>query len=627
MRAEESAKAERKAAHDAWQDLAETDRTAAVDDSNPIVQRLEASEQTLGDATAAIDEFVKAPTTEEVTPSEQQRKEASQATRADIEARGEATAGERAQPKEEAAPAAAPGAKGVEAAEAAGEVPGEALEPAEEMSDAEKAWSQELTRSGREDLLKTTILGDQSDRISRISWNNLSERDREQITEALPEFEVGGVKLYSPEIRGSAQRAREEAPLTTQQQARALGKSQLIADREQRETEGPTQEDIDEAAHEAATSPENELPQPTQAQKEAGPEGNYKAGDPVELYGVTWKVENPAGSYRFKLDERVLSGTALDIEAFEDRVSRVEIPKIAEWLREGDVPEAFKQFDSVIDKLRAVQNETPSAGLKRGIKALEKLRSESWFNKMPAHYARAVGVPGADGDSLDAFLGLNAANQDLRVFVADIDKLDGKGYDESKVLIGFNSRGSAWNTLKASYDAGMMAKLMPKGIESLVEFTPEEFQQWVKSGQTKKPARDAKRGRVAIATEEEGEPETIKARGPEPSGEPGAEVAEGIAGERPAGRLPGSRGEADTGRDEDVTGRRVKPSRGVAADQGSLFDSAGRPAVEFAIARDGKESGNLQDTERDGRSRESRRARRDGSDTASSNYVISASAR
>lgn len=51
---------------------------------------------------------------------------------------------------------------------------------------------------------------------------------------------------------------------------------------------------IDEAAHTAATSPQNELPEPTQAQKEAG---NYRKGH-ARAFGLDFSIENPAGSER-----------------------------------------------------------------------------------------------------------------------------------------------------------------------------------------------------------------------------------------------------------------------------------------------------------------------------------------
>ncbi|WP_197022915.1 hypothetical protein [Xanthobacter sp. 91] len=54
----------------------------------------------------------------------------------------------------------------------------------------------------------------------------------------------------------------------------------------------------DTAAHEAATSPTNDRPEPTQAQKEAG---NYKLGH-LRLGGLDISVENPQGSERKGVD-------------------------------------------------------------------------------------------------------------------------------------------------------------------------------------------------------------------------------------------------------------------------------------------------------------------------------------
>lgn len=51
---------------------------------------------------------------------------------------------------------------------------------------------------------------------------------------------------------------------------------------------------LETAAHEAATSPQNDLPEPTQAQKEAG---NYQKGH-VKIAGLDISIENPQGSTR-----------------------------------------------------------------------------------------------------------------------------------------------------------------------------------------------------------------------------------------------------------------------------------------------------------------------------------------
>jgi N12 class adenine-specific DNA methylase len=77
-----------------------------------------------------------------------------------------------------------------------------------------------------------------------------------------------------------------------------------VADGLQGETEtevkdGSVGEAIDQAANEAATSPTNELPEPTEGQKKAG---NYKMGH-VNLDGLDISIENPAGSVRKGVDE------------------------------------------------------------------------------------------------------------------------------------------------------------------------------------------------------------------------------------------------------------------------------------------------------------------------------------
>lgn len=64
---------------------------------------------------------------------------------------------------------------------------------------------------------------------------------------------------------------------------------------------------IDAAANQAATSPANDLPQPTEAQKEAG---NYKKGH-VRIQGLDIAIENPKGSKRSGTDR---SGKSWEVE-------------------------------------------------------------------------------------------------------------------------------------------------------------------------------------------------------------------------------------------------------------------------------------------------------------------------
>ncbi|OPB16689.1 hypothetical protein BFW91_00975 [Pseudomonas fluorescens] len=60
----------------------------------------------------------------------------------------------------------------------------------------------------------------------------------------------------------------------------------------------PPSQALDVAAHSAATSPENDLPEPSSAQKEAG---NYRKGH-IKLQGLNIAIENPRGSERKGVD-------------------------------------------------------------------------------------------------------------------------------------------------------------------------------------------------------------------------------------------------------------------------------------------------------------------------------------
>jgi|GEM_PF-5574203 len=62
--------------------------------------------------------------------------------------------------------------------------------------------------------------------------------------------------------------------------------------------ESALSDSIDAAAHQAATSPKNDLPEPTPAQQAAG---NYALGS-IRLYGLDIAIENPKGSARRGID-------------------------------------------------------------------------------------------------------------------------------------------------------------------------------------------------------------------------------------------------------------------------------------------------------------------------------------
>jgi len=131
---------------------------------------------------------------------------------------------------------------------------------------------------------------------------------REAIRKATPQVEEASAKTEEVAPQSEEVAQQEPAPETfdvstrTDDQIRYLAENGKpgwresaraeIAKREQQKPEIRTP--LDAAAHEAATSPLNDTPQPTDAQKEAG---NYKVGR-VKIQGMDISIENPQGSTR-----------------------------------------------------------------------------------------------------------------------------------------------------------------------------------------------------------------------------------------------------------------------------------------------------------------------------------------
>lgn len=163
--------------------------------------------------------------------------------------------------------------------------------------------------------------------------------------------------------------------------------------------EGVSASAIDDAARGAATSPDNNLPEPTDAQKEAG---NYQKGH-VSIHGLDISIENPAGSKRRP-----------------------------EW------------------------------------------------KPLAHHYGYFKGTVGKDKDHIDVFIGENAEDATLPVFVVDQVNKSG-AFDEHKVMLGFESEQAARDGYLANYEDGWT------GLGAIKRFTLDEFKLWLKAGDTKKP--------------------------------------------------------------------------------------------------------------------------------------------
>lgn len=162
---------------------------------------------------------------------------------------------------------------------------------------------------------------------------------------------------------------------------------------------------IDENAHQAATSSQNNTPEPTQAQIEAG---NYKKGH-IKVHGLDISIENPRGSERRGTDPN----------------------------------------------------------------------GKEWAHTMSDHYGYIKRTKGADQEHIDTYVGKNPESEN--VFIVDqIDQGSG-GFDEHKVMLGFDSQEEATTAYQSNFDKGWK-------VGPIRNMDMEQFKDWLKNEDTSKPA-------------------------------------------------------------------------------------------------------------------------------------------
>lgn len=106
---------------------------------------------------------------------------------------------------------------------------------------------------------------------------------------------------------------------------------------------------------------------------------------------------------------------------------------------------------------------------------------EAWNSTMKSHYGYIKRTEGADGDAVDVYIGDNPEAQEV-FFVDQIDPKTGK-FDESKVMIGFNSSREAGDAYQAAFSDGSGVSR----VGAVHGMTVAEFKDWLKNGDTKKP--------------------------------------------------------------------------------------------------------------------------------------------
>lgn len=118
--------------------------------------------------------------------------------------------------------------------------------------------------------------------------------------------------------------------------------------------------------------------------------------------------------------------------------------------------------------------ENPKGSYRKGVDS----NGKEWKIKMNNDYGYFLNSVGYDGDHVDVFLGDNF-NSD-KIFVVD-QKIKGK-FDESKVMLGFNTSNEAKKAYLSNYEKDW------KGFDKITEVDVDTFKTWLYDGKKQRKA-------------------------------------------------------------------------------------------------------------------------------------------
>lgn len=117
-----------------------------------------------------------------------------------------------------------------------------------------------------------------------------------------------------------------------------------------------------------------------------------------------------------------------------------------------------------------------------------------WESTLAHHYGDIKGTVGADGDSVDVFIGDSPESETAYV----VDQLNDSGnFDEHKVMLGFSSEADAKAGYLANYEAGW------RGLGNITPVPVSGLKNWLSRGDTNKPFRDYLMAPVSASGDEE----------------------------------------------------------------------------------------------------------------------------
>ncbi len=218
-----------------------------------------------------------------------------------------------------------------------------------------------------------------------------------------------------------------------------------------------------------------------------GDDAGYKVGDLVRMpdgqTGKLRQIHKPSGAYVLMLaDGRK--------RTYYTAPAELVVGKIKVTDEDG--------ASSVTGRAQAMANyhalpvrvETRQGEVRAGVTPDGK----SWRTVMPADYGFIQGVDGADGDSLDCYIGVSPESNN--VYVIDQYDIDGELFDEHKVMLGYHTREAALEDYMLGHH------LSKRTFAAVTAFTMPLFRKWMREHDMTKPCDSKVRVARAAAAKE-----------------------------------------------------------------------------------------------------------------------------
>jgi hypothetical protein len=141
----------------------------------------------------------------------------------------------------------------------------------------------------------------------------------------------------------------------------------------------------------------------------------------------------------------------------------------------NNTPSAKQKETAIYDKARVnlqgynITLETLKGQERSGVDS----NGKAWSITMNNHYGELDGTTGYDGDPIDVFIGTNP--KEGEIFVIDQVSNDGS-FDESKVMLGFDTPEQAKEAYMSNYQAGW------QGFSNITPVTADQFKKWLYDG-------------------------------------------------------------------------------------------------------------------------------------------------